>query len=84
MKRNLLYENRCEMCNTTEKKEKGGKSLKAKKGIHVGERAREHEADKQNTLEDSHQIKHWLSDDQSLDSRSSKLSRTLYQVNLLK
>ena len=30
------------------------------------ERAREHEADRQKTSEDSHQIKHWLSDHQDL------------------
>ena len=61
------------MCNTAEKKEKGGQFLKAGKGIYVGEtskslyeRAREHEADKQKTSEDSHQVKHWLSDHKDL------------------
>ena len=75
---NLLYENRCEMCNTTEKKEKGGQFLKAGKGIYVGEtsrslyeRAREHESDRQKTSEESHQIKYWLSDHQDLLAHQS-------------
>jgi Uri superfamily endonuclease len=51
-----------------EKKEKKT-CLKDGKGIYVGEssrslyeRAKEHEADKVKTSEDSHQIKHWLTD----------------------
>ena len=67
-KRNILYENRCELCNKDGKKEQE-KKLKDGQGIYVGEssrslyeRAREHEADKLNKAEDSHQIKHWLTD----------------------
>ena len=70
-KRNILYENRCTVCNQTDQKD--GKSLKDGKGIYVGEssrslyeRAKEHEADKQAQSEDSHQIKHWLTEHQEL------------------
>ena len=63
-KRNLLYENRCELCNDTKKDGKG---------IYVGEtsrslyeRAKEHEADRNKTSEDSHHVKHWLTDHQDL------------------
>ena len=54
------------------------------------ERAKEHEADKVKKSEDSHQIKHWLTDHQDLLEpprfrfRSSKLSRTLSLGNLLR
>ena len=47
--------------------------LKDGKGVYVGEssrslseRAKEHEADKLKTSEDSHQIKHWLTDHRDL------------------
>jgi hypothetical protein len=36
-KRNLLYENICEVCHKTDSKEKAGKFLKDGKGIYVGE-----------------------------------------------
>ena len=69
----MLYENRCELCNKTDNKEKAGKFLMDGKGIYVGEtsrsmyeRSKEHETDRQKTSEDSHQIKHWLSDHQDL------------------
>ena len=62
-KRNILYENRCTLCNSEDQKD--GKSLKDGKGIYVGEssrslheRAKELGADKQARSEDSHQIKH--------------------------
>jgi hypothetical protein len=70
-KRNLLYENRCEACNKDGQKD--GKVLADGKGIYVGEtsrsmyeRAKEHEADKMKKSEDSHQIKHWLTEHQDL------------------
>jgi hypothetical protein len=61
-----LYENRCEICKPVGKDGKEN-CLKDGKGVYVGEtsrslyeRAKEHEADKAKTSEDSHQIKHWL------------------------
>ena len=70
-KRNILYENRCTVCNKEDQKD--GRFLKDGKGIYVGEtsrslyeRAKEHEADKQAMREDSHQIKHWLTEHQDL------------------
>ena len=70
-KRNILYENRCTLCNKADQKD--GLFLKDGKGIYVGEssrsmyeRAKEHEADKQALSEDSHQVKHWLTDHQEL------------------
>jgi hypothetical protein len=74
-RRNVLYENRCEICNEDQQDGKKKKSttsiasLKDGKGIYVGEssrslheRAKEHEADKRKRSEDSHQVKHWLCD----------------------
>ena len=67
-----MYENRCELCY---KDKKDGKklSLMEGKGVYVGEssrslyeRAREHQADKNNRSDDSHQIKHWITDHQDL------------------
>ena len=68
-RRNILYENRCELCKEGLKDGRTTSSLKDGKGIYVGkssrslhERAKEHEADRRNMSEDSHQIKHWLCD----------------------
>ena len=70
-KRNILYENRCTICNKADQKD--GKFLKDGKGIYVGEssrsmyeRAKDHEADRQALSEDSHQVKHWLTEHQEL------------------
>ena len=70
-KRNILYENRCTVCNKADQKD--GIFLKDGKGIYVGEssrsmyeRAKEHEADRQALSEDSHQVKHWLTEHQEL------------------
>ena len=59
------------LCNPEGKKD--GKALKDGRGIYVGEssrslyeRAKEHEADRQARSEDSHQIKHWLTEHQDL------------------
>ena len=40
MEEKLLYENMCELCKATEKKEKDGHFLKAGMGIYVGETSR--------------------------------------------
>ena len=67
-KRNILYENKCEICNPDQK---DGKKvgLRGGRGIYVGEtsrslyeRAKEHQADKEARSEDSHQVKHWVLD----------------------
>ena len=61
------------------KEKKAGKDgeqfQKAGKGIYVGEssrslyeRAKEHEADKVSRQEDSHQVKHWISNHEDLSS----------------
>ena len=71
-KRNIMYENRCELC--CKKDGKGNKICQEDgKGTYVGEssrsiykRAKEHQADRENRTEDSHQIKHWLLDHQEL------------------
>ena len=77
-RRNVSNENRCEICNKDQpdgkrKKPSTVTSLKDGKGIYVGEtsqslyeRAWEHEADRNKTSEESHQVKHWLLDHQDL------------------
>ena len=77
-KRNILYESECTLCNTGE--EKRGKKeelsfLKAGKGIYVGEssrsiyeRSKEHMSDREGLKEESHQVKHWLTDHQDLQA----------------
>ena len=59
------------MCNKADQKD--GIFPKDGKGIYVGEssrsmyeRAKEHEADRQALSEDSHQVKHWLTEHQEL------------------
>ena len=71
-KRNVLYENKCKLCNEDQEDGKGI-IKKDGKGVYVGEsarslyeRAKEHHADKDNNSEDSHMIKHWLTDHQDL------------------
>ena len=58
---NLLYENRCEICNPGGKDGKEKICLKDGKGVYVGETSRSHyerakelEADKLKTSENSH------------------------------
>ena len=71
-KRNILYENRCELCYQ-DKKDGKRASLMDGKGVYVGEssrslyeRAREHQADRNKGSDDSHQVKHWMIDHQDL------------------
>ena len=71
-RRNILYESSCNICNAdVNKKEEGNEItiLKAGKGIYVGEssrslyeRTKEHQADRVELDDKSHQIKHWLTD----------------------
>ena len=63
-RRNILYENRCTVCQVGNEKD-DSKLSGTGKGIYVGEssrsmyeRAKEHEADRAGELEESHQIKH--------------------------
>ena len=74
-KRNILYESRCQECNQEENnnQKKEISYLRAGKGIYVGEssrslyeRSKEHQADRDNMQEDSHQVKHWLLHHQEL------------------
>ena len=69
-KRNILYENICLECNS-EENIKGTKALT--KGVYIGEssrslheRAKEHVADREGMKEDSHMLKHWLTEHQQL------------------
>ena len=66
--RNILYENRCTLCNASD--DKDDKKMQPYhmdgKGIYVGEssrsiyeRGKEHQKDRDDLKEDSHQIKHW-------------------------
>ena len=75
-KRNILYESICTLCNPVDEK-RGRKNeisfLKAGKGIYVGEssrslyeRTREHMSDREGWKEESHQVKHWLTDHSEL------------------
>ena len=66
--RNILYENRCTLCHDINVKEdkKTQPYHMDGKGIYVGEssrsmyeRGKEHQKDREDTKEDSHQIKHW-------------------------
>ena len=75
-KRNIMYESYCTVCNPEEAKR--GKMdeitfLKAGRGIYVGESARslyertkEHMADRVGLKEESHQVKHWLTEHREL------------------
>ena len=73
---NILLESRCDLCNKEEEKEKGKggwRYLKEGRGIYVGEssrsiyeRSKEHQADRVAMSEESHKIKHWLTDHQEL------------------
>ena len=76
-RRNIMYESRCQECNKDEdaKSKKMGeiRCLRAGKGIYVGEssrslyeRSKEHRADRESMLEESHQVKHWLLHHQEL------------------
>ena len=68
-KRNILYESSCSLCNPEQEDKKKKSSLNNAKGVYVGEsarsiyeRAQEHWADRVSQKEDSHMVKHWLSD----------------------
>ena len=73
-----MYESSSKLCNPEDgrkKKKEGGKELGGKQGVYVGEsarsifeRAKEHQADRVARKEDSHVIKHWLSNHQELKS----------------
>ena len=63
-RRNILYENRCTLCQVGE-----GESKDNGRGVYIGEstrslyeRSKEHEADKEGRKEDSRQVKHWVLD----------------------
>ena len=66
-KRNILYENHCQVCKLDLKDgETESSFLRDGKGKYVGEssrsmyeRAKEHQRDRDNKEDDSHQIKHW-------------------------
>ena len=76
--RNILYENKCTVCNeeeTGEHKQKTTAFQLAGKGIYVGESARslyerskEHDRDKEGRMMESHQIKHWQLEHKDLDA----------------
>ena len=73
-KRNILYESSCTLCNPEETaKASRSKRLSDCQGVYVGEtgrslheRAGEHWRDAQGKQEDSHIIKHWLTDHSDL------------------
>ena len=77
-RRNMLYESSCNICNPdVEKKQKGNEItiLKAGRGVYVGEssrslyeRTKEHQADREDLDDKSHQIKHWLTNHNDLTS----------------
>ena len=73
-----MYESRCDLCNKEEvgsNNKKELEELKSRRGIYVGEssrsiyeRSKEHQADKEARSEESHQVKHWLTDHPDLMS----------------
>ena len=80
-RRNILYESSCTICRVDIKEDdtdEAGKKelfLKDGKGLYIGEssrsiyeRSKEHHRDRQDKNEDSHQIKHWVTDHPELDS----------------
>jgi hypothetical protein len=71
-RRNIMYENRCTVCQVGKD---GDKFQKDGLGIYVGEtsrsmyeRSKEHEKDRMEEEEDSHQMKHWVLDHPELDA----------------
>ena len=67
-RRNILYENVCQLCNQKDGK-KSKDEHKDGKGVYIGEsscslhkRAKEHVADRVSMREDSHMLKHWVCD----------------------
>ena len=74
--RNILYENKCTVCNKDEDQKQSTKSYQMNgKWVYVGESARslyerskEHEKDKNDKMIESHQIKHWQLDHRELDA----------------
>ena len=71
-RRNILYENRCTVCHVGKE---GEEFKKDGLGIYVGEssrslyeRSKEHEKDRNDEEEDSHQMKHWVLDHPELDA----------------
>ena len=76
-KRNIMYESSCNICNKEEtgKGKKELERLRSGRGVYVGEssrslyeRTKEHMADREARSEESHQVKHWLTDHQELMS----------------
>ena len=68
-RRNILYESSCTVCNPEIEGKKVKKKMNDVNGVYVGEsarsifeRAQEHWADRVGQKEDSHMVKHWLSD----------------------
>ena len=71
-RRNILYENRCTVCQVGKE---GDTFQKDGLGIYVGEssrslykRSKEHEKDRNDEQEESHQLKHWVLDHPELDA----------------
>ena len=73
-KRNVLYENRCQVCMVDVKTD-GKLNQEDGKGVYIGEtsrsmyeRSKEHQKDRDDKSEDSHQVKHWALDHPDLQS----------------
>ena len=84
-RRNVLYENQCQVCKVDMKDgEKMNDFLKDGKGRYIGEtsrsiyeRSQEHQRDKENQEDDSHQVKHWRLDHPELYQHHQSLSSPL-------
>jgi hypothetical protein len=79
-RRNILYENQCQLCKVVLEKDGNERRgfQKAGQGLYIGEtsrslyeRAKEHQRDRDAKEEDSHQVKHWVLDNPDLASPSS-------------
>ena len=75
--RNILYENKCTVCNEQDdNQKKNSEPYKMDgKGVYVGEsgrslyeRSKEHEKEKNDKMIESHQIKHWQLEHKELDA----------------
>ena len=76
-RRNILYENQCQTCkvDVPEDEERSNVSRKEGRGLYVGEssrslyeRSKEHQKDRDDREEDSHQVKHWVLDHPEMSS----------------
>ena len=75
--RNVLYENHCQACKVDVQKDGSNKddSKKDGRGLYIGEtsrsvyeRSKEHQEDRDDREEDSHQVKHWVLDHPEMSS----------------